>query len=214
MQETFRNIAISFLQWKHFCVWSRDQPGSCEGSLPLSPTDPGFNPQRKWVDALFCTNPIHWQWWAIKYTVKGSICVWSNRSTVQKWTLCVSTYISQWSHDRGGADAWPPEGGRRHQSRSRSIQASSSLIFGKCLSAVGGILEEDKNCCIKTDAGVNNIYWKLHGSETLLFSVTRRSWSDNVSEWVSEWVTLLNRVGWCYPGEWRYLLRTLLKRLW
>ena len=92
--------------------------------------------------------------------------------TVQKWTLCVSTYISQWSHDRGGADAWPPEGGRRHQSRSRSIQASSSLIFGKCLSAVGGILEEDKNCCIKTDAGVNNIYWKLHGSGTLLFLIT------------------------------------------
>ena len=65
--------------------------------------------------------------------------------------------------------------------------------------------------------------WTLHklwmlSSATLnlsmIFSVTRRSWSDNVSESVSQWVTLLNRVDWCDPGEWRYLLRTLLTRLW
>ena len=42
-----------------------------------------------------------------------------------------------------------------------------------------------------------------------IFSVTRRSRSDSVSQWV----TLLNRVNWCDPGEWRYLLRTLLTRL-
>ena len=48
----------------------------------------------------------------------------------------------------------------------------------------------------------------------LFFSFTRRSWSD-VSEIVSESVSdSENRVDWCDPGEWRYLLRTLLTRLW
>ena len=41
---------------------------------------------------------------------------------------------------------------------------------------------------------------------SMIFSVTRRSWSDNVSESV----TLLNRVDLCDPGEWRYLLWSLL----
>ena len=51
-------------------------------------------------------------------------------------------------------------------------------------------------------------------SLTYIFSVTRRSWSDSVSESVSESVTLLYRVDWCDPGEWRYPLKTLLMRLW
>ena len=33
----------------------------------------------------------------------------------------------------------------------------------------------------------------------------------SVSEWVRD---SKNRVDWCDPGEWRYLLRTLLTRLW
>ena len=43
-----------------------------------------------------------------------------------------------------------------------------------------------------------------------ILSVTRRSRSDSVSQSVSQSVTLLNRDDWCDPGEWRYLLRTLL----
>ena len=50
---------------------------------------------------------------------------------------------------------------------------------------------------------------------SIFFSVTRRSRSDSVSEWVSESVTdSKNRVDWCDPGEWRYLLNSLLIRLW
>ena len=45
-----------------------------------------------------------------------------------------------------------------------------------------------------------------------IFSVTRRSRSDSVSQWVSESVSdSKNRVDWCDPGEWRYLLKTLLR---
>ena len=36
-----------------------------------------------------------------------------------------------------------------------------------------------------------------------------------VSEWVSQWVSHSKKqVDWCDPGEWRYLLKTLLMRLW
>ena len=43
-----------------------------------------------------------------------------------------------------------------------------------------------------------------------LFSVMRR-YRINVSYSVSQWVTdSKNRVNWCDPGEWGYLLRTLL----
>ena len=41
-----------------------------------------------------------------------------------------------------------------------------------------------------------------------VFSVTRRSRSDSVTEWVSH---SKNRVDWCDPGKWRYLLKTLLR---
>ena len=42
-----------------------------------------------------------------------------------------------------------------------------------------------------------------------VFSVMRR-YRTNVSQSVSESLTLLNRLDWCDPGGWRYLLRTLL----
>ena len=39
--------------------------------------------------------------------------------------------------------------------------------------------------------------------------------SDSVSEWVGESLShSKKRVDWCDPGEWRYLLKTLLMRLW
>ena len=41
-----------------------------------------------------------------------------------------------------------------------------------------------------------------------LFSVTRRSRSDSVRLSVRH---SKNRVDWCDPGEWRYLLKTLLR---
>ena len=47
-----------------------------------------------------------------------------------------------------------------------------------------------------------DFYW-------FVFSVMRRYRTR-----VSEWVTLLNRLDWCDPGEWRYLLKILLMRLW
>ena len=56
--------------------------------------------------------------------------------------------------------------------------------------------------------------WALNVWNFDLFSVTRRSRSD-VSQSVSESVRhSKNRVDWCDPGEWRYLLNTLIMWLW
>ena len=50
------------------------------------------------------------------------------------------------------------------------------------------------------------------GIGTHLFSVMRR-YRTRVSESVSQSVRLLNRLDWCHPGEWRYLMKTFLTKL-
>ena len=40
------------------------------------------------------------------------------------------------------------------------------------------------------------------------------SWDAIEQQGVSHWLTLMNQLDWCDPGEWRYRLKPLLMRLW
>ena len=62
---------------------------------------------------------------------------------------------------------------------------------------------------------LRNTIWSLMHFFLCIYKISiMRRYRTRISYWVSEWVTLLNRLDWCDPGEWRYLLKILLMRLW
>ena len=54
------------------------------------------------------------------------------------------------------------------------------------------------------------IFWNSKQTHTFSFLA---SWDAIEPGLVSQWVTLLNRLDWCDPGEWRYLMKNLLMKL-